>query len=65
MIRLTRLSGQEFIVNAELIKYVEETPDTIVTLRSGDKILVQESPDLVVERAVDYARRIRLVPGLE
>jgi len=64
MIRLTRLSGVSFVLNAELIKYVEETPDTIVTLRDGEKVLVQESPDEVVDRAIAYARSIRLFPEL-
>ncbi|MFH0911897.1 MAG: flagellar FlbD family protein [Planctomycetota bacterium] len=64
MIQLTRLSGDKFVVNAEYIKFIESTPDTILTLRDGDKILVQESPDTVVERAVAYARSIRILDGL-
>lgn len=64
MIRLTRLSGESFIVNAEYIKFLEETPDTIVTLRDGEKLLVQEKADTVVERVVEYARTVRLLPEL-
>lgn len=62
MIRVTRMNGAPMIVNAELIKYVEETPDTIITLRDGDKLLVKESPDEVVDRAVEYARSSRFLP---
>jgi flagellar protein FlbD len=59
MIVLTRLNGQLVVVNAELIKFVEKTPDTMLTLTSGDRLMVQESVDQVVERAVEFARRIR------
>ncbi|MBN1257346.1 MAG: flagellar FlbD family protein [Planctomycetes bacterium] len=64
MIQLTRFNGSEFILNAELIKFIEETPDTVVTLQNGDKVLVKESADEVVERAIKYARSIRLFPEL-
>jgi flagellar protein FlbD len=63
MIRVTRLSGDSFVLNAEYIKFVEETPDTIVTLRDGDKVLVRESADEVVARAIEYGRSLRLIPG--
>ncbi len=62
MIRVTRLNGSEFIINAELIKFVESTPDTIVTLRDGEKLVVKETPDEIVERAVGYARATRFLP---
>mgnify|MGYP006296050351 CR=1 FL=1 len=64
MIRVTRINGQEFVINADLVKFVEETPDTIVTLRDGDKILVKESADTVVARAIEYARATRFPPEL-
>jgi flagellar protein FlbD len=62
MIRLTRRNGNAFILNAELIKFVEEVPDTIVTLRDGEKVLVKESADTVVERALEYCRSTRFLP---
>jgi len=64
MIRATRMNGQEFVVNAELVKFIEETPDTIITLRDGEKILVQESADTIVERAIAYARAPRFPPEM-
>ena len=59
MIRLTRLNGRPFVLNAEQIKTVEQTPDTMITLLTGDQLVVQESMDDVVRRAIDYARALR------
>jgi flagellar protein FlbD len=59
MIRLTRLNGRPFVLNAEQIKTVEETPDTMVTLLAGERLLVQETMAEVIARAVEYARMIR------
>ncbi len=59
MIVVTKLNGKAVVVNAELIKLIEATPDTLITLTSGDHFMVQESVDEVVERAVEYARLIR------
>ena len=59
MICLTRLNKQVFVVNAELIKMIEETPDTLITLVNGDYFMVRESLQEVVDRAIDYARQIR------
>lgn len=59
MITVTRLDRRVVVVNAELIKMIEATPDTIITLINGDTIIVRESVDEIVSRAVDYARQIR------
>ena len=59
MITLTRLDKRVIVVNAELIKMIESTPDTIVTLINGDMLIVREDVDEVVRRAIDYARQIR------
>ncbi len=59
MIRLTRLNGRPFVINAEQIKTIEETPDTLITLLTGDQIVVQEPMDEVVRRAIEYLRQIR------
>ena len=56
MIKLTRFDGSEVAVNAELIKFVEAAPDTIVTLTSDQKILVLETVDEVIERVIGYKR---------
>ena len=62
MIRLTRLNGRPFVLNAERILYLEETPDTVITLVGGEKVMVQEELDAVVERAVEYGRSLRIFP---
>ena len=62
MIRLTRINGAGFVVNADLLKFVEETPDTIITLRDGEKLIVREKADEVVARVVEYVRSTRFPP---
>ena len=59
MITVTRLDDRVVVVNAELIKMIEATPDTIITLINGDTLIVRENVDEVVRRAIDYARQIR------
>jgi flagellar protein FlbD len=59
MITLTRLNGQAFVINAEKIRYIESTPDTLVCCDSGDKMMVKETLAEVTRRAIDYARVIR------
>jgi flagellar protein FlbD len=59
MIVLTRLNGQPFVINAEKIRYVESTPDTIVCCDSGEKMMVKEPLPEVMRRAIEYARIIR------
>ena len=62
MIKLTRLGGEAFILNADLIKYVEARPDTYITLVPGERLVVQESPDEVLRRALEYQQKKQLVP---
>jgi flagellar protein FlbD len=64
MIRLTRLNNRPLVINAELIKFVEETPDTLITLRDNEKVLVKDSADQVVGKVIEYARAVRWIPGL-
>jgi flagellar protein FlbD len=64
MIKLTRLGGEPFILNAELIRYVEARPDTFITLTSGERLVVREAMDEVLKRAVDYQRSKHLFPPL-
>lgn len=58
MIALTRLNGQYLAVNPDLIKFLERAPDTVITLVSGEKLVVCESPEEVSTRIVHYRRRI-------
>ncbi|MEQ9095499.1 flagellar protein [Leptolyngbya valderiana BDU 20041] len=59
MIALTRLNGKAFVLNAELIRTIEENPDTTITLVNGDHIVVKEPMAEVVTRSVDYGRLLR------
>lgn len=59
MITVTRLNGQAFVLNADLIKTIEQKPDTIITLVNGDHIVVREAVRDVIERVIDYGRRLR------
>lgn len=59
MIALTKLNKQSVIVNAELIKFIEQTPDTMITLVNGDHMMVRETVQEVVDMAIEYARQIR------
>lgn len=58
MIRLTRINGEQVVVNADLIEFVEMTPDTLVTLFTGKKIPVRESAEDVIGRVVAYRRSL-------
>ncbi len=60
MISVTRINGKRFVINAELIRFIESTPDTMITMISGDKVMVKETIEEVVEKAVDYARQVRV-----
>jgi len=63
MIAVTRLNGKKFVVNAENIRYVESTPDTMITMMNGDKVMVQETLETVVQLAIEYSRQIRSFIG--
>lgn len=58
MIGLTRLNNSHFTINSDLIKFVEQSPDTVITLLSGEKILVQETVDEVVARVVEFRKQL-------
>lgn len=58
MIRVTRLNQEEFYVNSDLIEFIEERPDTTISMESGRKILVTESAQEVLRRILAYRRSI-------
>ena len=58
MIQLTRLNHIPMVLNADLIEHIEITPDTVITLTTGQKIVVLEPADDVVERVVAFRRSI-------
>ena len=60
MIELTRLNDVKFTLNAEVIEFVEETPDTVISLTTGKKIVVKESRQEVTNLVISYKRAIFL-----
>jgi flagellar protein FlbD len=64
MISVTRLDGSEVVINTDLILTVEKTPDTVVTLTNGDRIMVRESVAQIVDRAAAFRHRVLQGPGV-
>jgi flagellar protein FlbD len=58
MISLTRLNHMPLVLNADLIEFIEVTPDTVISLTTGEKLMVLESAPEVVRRVVEYRRAI-------
>jgi flagellar protein FlbD len=58
MIALRRLNNEAVMVNPDLIESLEETPDTVVTLTSGNKLIVRDSMDSIREKIIEFKRRI-------
>ncbi len=63
MINLTRLNGTEIVVNADVVESLEATPDTVLSLTSGQKLAVREPITEVVEKVIRYQRRVHTPPG--
>jgi flagellar protein FlbD len=62
MIQVTRLNRIPLVLNSDLIEYIEITPDTVITLTNGHKMVVAESASEVVERVVAFRRLIMSSP---
>ena len=58
MIRLTRLNHVAIVLNSDLIEHIDVTPDTVVTLTTGQILRVRETAEEVIERIVEFRRRI-------
>jgi len=54
VITLTRLNNGEIIVNADLIELIETTPDTVLTLTTGKKLMVRETAEAVIAKVIEY-----------
>lgn len=64
MITLTKLNKKEFVLNTDLIKFVEDVPDTLITLTSGDKIFILETKEEVILKIIEYKRMVKMLPEL-
>ncbi|WP_026881256.1 flagellar FlbD family protein [Clostridium akagii] len=58
MIRLTGLNHKEVVINASIIEKIEEVPETVITLLNGNKYLVEESIDEVIDKIIEFKKRI-------
>ena len=58
MIHLTRLNNSKVAINSDLIKFVEQSPDTVITLLNGEKILVLENVNEIVDRVIEFRREL-------
>ncbi len=56
MIKVTRINDSELVINADLIEFVESTPDTIISLTTGKKVVVRESADEIIDRVAKFKR---------
>jgi flagellar protein FlbD len=56
LIFVTHLDGKKFVINADIIEIIEETPDTMVTTTTGKKITVKEKLDEVVQKVLAYKK---------
>mgnify|MGYP000950702135 CR=1 FL=1 len=62
MIRVKRLNNKEFVVNSELILFVEATPDTVITLTNDRKVVIKEDVDVIIQRIAEFKRKIFYFP---
>ena len=60
MIDVTRLGGGALVINGDLILSIEQTPDTMIAFANGEKLLVLETPAVLVERVLAYRRRFNV-----
>lgn len=60
MISVTRLNGKRFTLNSDLIETMEETPDTVITLTGGNKYVVLEPIEVLIERVAEFRRRCQV-----
>ena len=58
MIKVTKLNGDQYYINADIVEFVESTPDTLITLSSGKKLVVLETMDEVVDSIIEYRRKV-------
>jgi flagellar protein FlbD len=65
MIELTKINGATIVLNSDLIEYIEETPDTVITITSGEKVVVKDRMLDIIDKIVRYRRTISGLVELE
>jgi flagellar protein FlbD len=64
VIHVTRLDGTPIVLNCDLVQWVEETPDTVVVLVTGERVLVRESAEVVARRALEFKQAVAAGPAV-
>jgi len=59
MIKVKRINGKDFVINYELIEFIEETPDTVITLTTGKKVIVKDSVDEIIAKILSFKKQIK------
>ena len=65
MIKLTRLNGKEFVLNIDFIEFIESTPDTVISTTTGKKVVVIESVDDIIQKIIEFRRRLSFIEVLK
>lgn len=65
MITLTKLNNQLFTINSDLIETLEETPDTVIVMTTGNKYVVKETQQEIIDKIISYKRKIHLLDDRE
>ncbi len=65
MIKVTRFDNSEFWINPHQIEFIEETPDTVISLTSGRKIIVREKSDDLIKKIMEYRRKLGYIKAQE
>ena len=60
MIKVMRLNSKDLIINADLIESIESTPDVVISLTTGNKIVVRNSIDEIINKVIDYKAKTGL-----
>lgn len=58
MIAVTRLDGSEMVLNSDQIAWIERMPDTVISLMNGEKLIVREPPDAIIDRIQEFRRAV-------
>ncbi len=58
MIQLTKINNTSIVLNSDLIEYIEETPDTVITLTNNDRVVVQERMTEIIDKIVHFRRQV-------
>jgi len=62
MIRLTRINQKPLVINSDLIEHIEITPDTVIAMTTGQKFVVLESAEEILQKVIEFRRLTHLPP---